>query len=56
MEHVEKLVRTTKVLTEKEIRAIHGLVMTGKPTATPYRDGQNVIRDSPHRRDSLHAS
>lgn len=33
-------------LTEKEIQTIHGLVMTGKPKPTPYRDGQNVIRDS----------
>lgn len=33
-------------ITENEIRTIHGVVMTGKPKATPYRDGQNVIRDS----------
>ncbi len=25
---------------------IHGLVMTGRAKATPFRDGQNVIRDS----------
>lgn len=33
-------------LAEKEIQAIHGLVMTGKAKPTPYRAGQNVIRDS----------
>ncbi|HEX3147298.1 MAG TPA: Fic family protein [Gemmataceae bacterium] len=46
MEHVERLGRTKAALTEKDIRTIHGLVMTGKPKATPYRDGQNVIRDA----------
>ncbi len=45
LEHVERLGRETTRLTEKEIRAIHGLVLTGKPKATPYRDGQNVIRE-----------
>jgi Fic family protein len=33
-------------LAEKEIQSIHGLVMTSKPQPTPYRDSQNVIRDS----------
>lgn len=33
-------------LTEESIRTIHGLVMSGKLQPTPYRDGQNVIRDS----------
>jgi len=46
LEHVEKLRRKPGPLTEKDIRTIHGLVMTGKPKATPYRDGQNVIRDA----------
>lgn len=32
-------------LTEQVVRQIHGLVLTGKKKATPYRDGQNVIRD-----------
>ncbi len=44
--HVERLGRESGRLTEKEVRAIHGLVMTGKPRPTAYRDGQNVIRDS----------
>ncbi len=33
-------------MTEQVVKTIHGLVMTGKKKATPYREGQNVIRDS----------
>lgn len=33
-------------LSEQTLRTIHGLVLSGKTVATPYRDGQNVIRDS----------
>jgi Fic family protein len=32
-------------LTEIQIQAIHSLVMTGRRRPTPYREGQNVIRD-----------
>ncbi len=46
MQHVERLGRVHGQVAEKDVRAIHGLVMTGKPKATPYRDGQNVIRDA----------
>lgn len=46
LEFVERLGRRNGKLTEKEIRTIHGLVMTGKPKATAYRKKQNVIRDS----------
>lgn len=46
LEYAERLGRTKAALTEKDIRTIHGLVMTGKAKATPYRDGQNVIRDA----------
>ncbi|MCY2939591.1 MAG: Fic family protein [Planctomycetota bacterium] len=46
LEHVERLGHKPAKLTESEVRAIHGLVMTGKAKPTPYRDGQNVIRDS----------
>ncbi len=46
LEHVETLGRQRGQLTEREVRTIHGLVLTGKPKATSYRDGQNVIRDS----------
>ncbi len=46
LEHVERLGRGGGHVIEKDVRTIHGLVMTGKARATPYRDGQNVIRDS----------
>jgi cell filamentation protein, protein adenylyltransferase len=45
LEHVERSARKHGKLTEVELRSIHGLVMTGKVKAAPYRDGQNVIRD-----------
>lgn len=32
-------------LTEQLVRMIHELVMSGRKHPTPYRDGQNVIRD-----------
>ncbi len=44
--YVEKLGSKQAELTEKEIRTIHGLVMTGKAKPTPYRKGQNVIRET----------
>jgi len=46
---VEELARQATPLTEKDIRMIHGHVMGAgkrKTSATPYRDGQNVIKDS----------
>jgi Fic family protein len=47
--HVEQWAAQEKVITEKLIQTLHALVMAGgqaqvKPT--PYRDGQNVIRDA----------
>ena len=45
LEHVERLGCRAGPLLEKEVRTIHGLVMTGKPRPTRNRDGQNVIRD-----------
>lgn len=45
LESVEKLARQQTRLTEGEIRTIHGLVMSGRAKATPYRKSQNVIRD-----------
>ena len=33
--------------TQEQVKdVLHGLVMGGKKKATPYRDGQNVIKDS----------
>lgn len=46
LEQVEELARELGPIEEADIQRIHGLVMAGRPSATPYRDGQNVIRDS----------
>ena len=46
---VEEFAQEKKPLTERQIRMIHGHVMgSGNKVAppTPYRDGQNVIKDS----------
>ncbi|QMU64725.1 MAG: cell filamentation protein Fic [Flavobacteriaceae bacterium] len=43
LEYIET--KNNKLLTEKTIQIIHGLVLNGKKSATPYRDGQNVIKD-----------
>lgn len=45
LQYVLKEASTTKQLSEEMVRVIHGLVMSGRRTPTPYRDGQNVIRD-----------
>jgi Fic family protein len=44
--HVETLAREQREITEDDLQRLHGLVMRGRPTPSPYRDGQNVIRDS----------
>jgi Fic family protein len=50
LEYVERLAAEQRSLSETQIKTIHALVMSGgtkrKPVPTPYRDGQNVIRDS----------
>jgi len=46
LEEMERLAGEGKPLTEGQLRRLHGLVMTGQPKLTPYRDGQNVIRNS----------
>lgn len=46
LEIVEKLADEGNPLTEEQLQSIHGIVMTGQPKPTPYRDGQNVIRNS----------
>jgi Fic family protein len=45
LEHVESLASADGPVDEDELRRVHGLVMTGKKSAAPYRDGRNVIRD-----------
>lgn len=49
LEEVERLVQQRKAVTAPVVQRIHALVMAGGKTRvkpTPYRDGQNVIRDS----------
>ena len=48
LDEVERLVKRGEKINERQIQKLHALVMSGggariKPT--PYRDGQNVIRD-----------
>jgi len=53
LDEIEKLATSKNKLTELQLKKIHGLVMSGgkkRVSATPYRDGQNVIRDSKTRR------
>ena len=53
LEKVERLAIARSVVTERDIQMLHALVITGgskKAKPTPYRDGQNVIRDSRTRR------
>jgi Fic family protein len=46
LEEMERLAAAGRPLTEGQLRRLHGLVMTGQSKPTPYRDGQNVIRNS----------
>lgn len=49
LDFVEQSAEQNQPVTERQIQLIHGYVMRsgkGKPTPTPYRDGQNVIKDS----------
>jgi Fic family protein len=46
IEEVERLAQHSDAITETHMRQIHGLVIEGRSFSTPYRDGQNVIRDS----------
>ena len=49
LDEVERLAKQGGPLTESAVRRLHGLVMSvgkARARATPYRDGQNVIRDS----------
>ena len=46
IEEVERLVQSVGAVTQEEIQRLHGWVMEGRATPSPYRDGQNVIRDS----------
>ncbi|WP_068045519.1 Fic family protein [Nocardia speluncae] len=46
LEHIESIVAANSPISETEFRRVHGLVMHGRRTPTPYRDGQNVIREA----------
>jgi Fic family protein len=49
LERVERLAASRVAVSEVHLQALHGLVMgegRKKAKSTPYRDGQNVIRDS----------
>lgn len=49
LDKIESIVRPKLKITETHIQQLHALVMSGKKSKTkptPYRDGQNVIRDS----------
>lgn len=46
LQEVERLAAEGAPLTAEQIKRIHGFVMTGRGKPTPYRDGQNVIRNS----------
>jgi len=53
LEKVEQLASSRTPVSERNIRTLHGLVMAegrSKAGPTPYRDGQNVIRESRSRR------
>ncbi|MFA6434895.1 MAG: Fic family protein [Elusimicrobiales bacterium] len=49
LEEVERLAKKRTAVTEKQIQTIHAYVLSagkGAVTSTPYRDGQNVVKDS----------
>ncbi len=53
LEKVEQIAASRAGVSEAHIQTLHGLVMAEgrkKAKPTPYRDGQNVIRDSGNRR------
>jgi Fic family protein len=46
LEQIEKWVEEGRAISEERIRQLHALIFSGKRARpTPYRDGQNVIRD-----------
>ena len=46
VEEVKRLAAREDAITEDDIRRLHGLVLKGRTSPDPYRDGQNVIHDS----------
>lgn len=46
LEETERLALRPEPIREADIQILHGLAQYGRLSPTPYRDGQNVIRDS----------
>ncbi|WP_299272925.1 Fic family protein [uncultured Psychroserpens sp.] len=46
LEYVEQELKSGSKLTEKLIKTTHSFVLLGSKKATPYREGQNVIKDA----------
>jgi len=47
LDYLQRLIQDAAPgIAEKDVQTLHGLVMEGRQKPTPYRDGQNVIRDS----------
>ncbi len=46
LELMERLAARPGAISEEQVKRLHGLVMTGRNRLTPYRTGQNVIRDA----------
>ena len=44
--YVESISQRNAVLTEREVRTIHGLVISGRQKASAWRKQQNVVRDA----------
>ena len=45
LDYVERLAKLSGNITERQIQTLHGLAYNGVEKPTPYRDGQNVIRE-----------
>lgn len=46
LEYIEKELQKGSEVTEELIKTVNGLVLVGSEKSRPYREGQNVIRDS----------
>lgn len=47
LDYVERLASEKGAITENHIKIIHSISFEGRERPTPYRDGQNVIREGP---------
>jgi Fic family protein len=46
LEYIDEAAKAQIAVTKELIQCIHGLTFYGRAVPTPYRDGQNVIRDA----------